>query len=82
MSNIFFHDIYICVFNPNNLRGVHPTEETISTVYIIQYCRDHLLGVLCTVHSVCSTPRRQTAHLGVKIEIFTYLWLLFKKQSR
>ena len=30
---------------------------------------------------VCNIPLRQTAHRGVKIEIFTCLWLLLKGQS-
>ena len=46
--------------------------------------RVKLCGVLPTAESssaVCITPQSQNAHHGVKIEIFTSLWVPLKGQS-
>ena len=49
------------------------------------HCGVKLHGVLPTAESssaVCITLQSQTAHCGVKIEVFGSLWLLLKGQSR
>ena len=74
-------------------RSMHHSAETISAVWIpprrlsLWWASHHGVNLHSvhhtteTISAVGISPRRQSAHRGVKIEIFSWLWLLLKGQS-